>query len=315
MKKSILITTLVTLLFSCNSTEDKGSSLVNESQLNAQNEQAKQDSLLALEDSNENKGNCINLWTKLGLYTSPIKPHKWIKSVDFGRNMTILKDTIVNEKTYYFVKIIEGEEGWVNGYLVAKDAEIAVATKKTTIYSAPDPLTITDKSIELGDFVVIYKEKVGDYWRFETKEKKLSGYLKSNDGISIEENDLAAGQLFSKIIAKEDASEKIDALTEFAENETYQNTSFAREAKKLVEEYLTNVIEEGNAIIKEMPDKELLRLLAEQTARREEVEKANPRRASSQDFGAQRLGITKEEVQDYEEDGVSFSTDVENMRK
>lgn len=256
MKKIIIATGLLAGLFACDDTSTE-SSLVTESKEIANNEHLKADSLKSVEESQVEAKNAINLWKKLGMYTNPVKPNKWIKSVDFGRDMTIIKDTVVKNKTYYYVKIIEGDKGWVNGYCVAEDAAVAVATKKTTIYSAPDPLTITDKSLELGDFVVVYKEKIGDYWKFETTEKKLSGYLKSDKGISTEGNDLAASQVFKKIMSKEDPDEKLDALSDFLEDESYSTTSFAIEAQKVITLDSLQEIEAANSAIENMMEGEV----------------------------------------------------------
>jgi hypothetical protein len=182
------------------------------------------------ESEEEVVGNLICLYDKASMVSEPGKNGKWIKTLTFGRELIVVADTTIEDKKYYKAKIAEGTEGWINSYYVEPNAQVWIVTQKTSIYKAPDPLTISELSLEMGDLLVVKDKKLGAFYSFVTKDKKQKGYLKGELTIANDPNAIEAGQVYGQIMAKTDTVERRKALEEFQFHTVYGATSFGQAA-------------------------------------------------------------------------------------
>lgn len=246
MKKILAPFIISFALISCDETEDKpGNSLIEKSEKINQDSQAKADSIAKYNDEHKEPVYYVSLWNKTSLRISDPKGFKWSPTkVNYGRSMEFLKDSTVGKKKYALVKLVSGKSGWINEWVVAKDAKAAIVISPANIYSAPDPLELTKNKLNLGDIVVVYNEQIGDYVEFVTEEKKTKGYLKASGAISTEVADIESGIAFGHILNSESASEKKIALEEFLENESYKSSVFGTKAQKMLDEGIEEEIVE-----------------------------------------------------------------------
>ena len=259
MKKLILPLIASAILISCGGNEDpKTDSLVDKSEQIAEDNQAKIDSTDAANAEVEQNATAINLWPKLSIQTNKDGKLKWVKSISFGRQMTVSRDTVIGKRTFHYAKIVEGTEGWVNAYCVAKNAKVGIVIAPSKIYKEPDPMSLQDNGFEIGEIVVVYDEMVGSYYQFVTQEKKSKGYLKSTGAISTDEKDLEAGSVFKNILAKEIKDQTV-AFEEFLENEDYKNSVFGKKASELLEEgieeeVIEQITDSSNTVTEEVEE-------------------------------------------------------------
>ncbi len=190
---------------------------------------------LSSQDSVAVSKNLICLFEKVSLLDNPNAKAKWLKTLSYGRELHYLADTTINNKKYYQAKIAEGETGWVSANNVSENSQVWVVTNKVSTYAAPDPLTITEKSFDLGELIVIKNEKIGDFHAYITKNKRSTGYIKGENAIANDPIAIETAQIYNNIISKTDAKQKEEALVQFMANEQYAKTIFAKAAQ----EYLT----------------------------------------------------------------------------
>lgn len=246
---------LVAIIFvSCNDSKPREESIMDESVETIDSTSAVNKELI------EETKVAISLWPKTGLYDKPGKTGKWQRSVKFGSKLEVLElmqgD---NGKEYARVKTIDGFEGWIKTYLIAQDAYYAVSTGTPALYNEADIISLADKKLDFGEFVVAKNEKVGDFIYVQTSEKKKKGYLKKEKYLSTEDNDIVVAILRERALAME-GDKKTEAIQEILENEDYKESVFYQdlknsmevEANKEIEEMVNDATEQDEEMMLEM---------------------------------------------------------------
>ncbi len=254
--KKIFLLGLITL-FVLNSCDNKSNT---EQETTFITDEVKSDTISESEETNQNveTTTAISLWKSAGLYqnSGPSgKGNKWLVSIPFGNKVTVLESQEVKKKTYLRILTKEGKEGWINSYLLQKNAHIAVVTNDVRLYKSADILSMSEDKIATGTIIVVDDEKIETYVAITAKEKKKKGYLKSDKNLSSELVDLEVAQLRARALAKT-GMEQITALQEIVDNPEYEKSAFYTQLKdKLIE--LQN-IESVSSQIEEVLDSILI---------------------------------------------------------
>lgn len=177
-------------------------------------------------DKEDKQIQAINLWPKTGLYDGSGDDKKWLSSVSFGSKLILTGDSsATNKKTFVHVIAPDGSKGWVNAYVIAPKAEIAVITQTTPLYDNPDILAMSDFKLAFGDFVAVKKEPRGGFYQVQTKEKKHNGWLKGKNVFSSRDVDIEVALLRQRAMELE-GDERARAIEEIVENESYSTSVF-----------------------------------------------------------------------------------------
>lgn len=256
-------------LISCGGEEENtGNSLIEKAEKISSDSRAVADSLAKSIEENKDPISYISLWNSSLRISNP-KGFKWSPTkVKYGRSMSFLRDSLVGKKKYALVELIDGKQGWINEYVVAKDARTAIVISPTNIYNAPDPLELTKNKLAVGDIVVVYNEQVGDYVEFVTEEKKTKGYLKAKGAFSSKSTDIESGIALGHILDMEPSVDQQKALEEFLENESYKASVFGTKAKEIldsgIEENIVETITDSvSDLVKKTVEKDIQETLNE----------------------------------------------------
>ncbi len=141
----------------------------------------------------------ICLWEDAGLRDQPgrKKGIRYLTGVKFGEMVSFLPDSVVemDGRTYRWVVLADGQQGWADHYLFAERGMLSVVIKAGEIYRRPDMMTLKDDTLEPGQ-IVISLEQQGDWLRFDGEEKKAIGWVSLNTVVlSWKEEDIRAALL------------------------------------------------------------------------------------------------------------------------
>lgn len=200
------------------------------------------------DDQNEEKAEnlkAINLWPSAGLFEEPGQKKKWKSSVAFGAILEVLETKEADDRTYAKVKAVNGDEGWVNTYLIAENAYRAAATSEISLYKDADILAIADKKIPFGEIVAVSNEKVGDFVEVVSAKRGMKGYAKADKHLSTSDTDLVVAMLRKNALEKE-GEERTKAVMEILNNSDYSESIFYKdlENKFSTEEAVDDFVED-----------------------------------------------------------------------
>ncbi|RMG28835.1 MAG: hypothetical protein D6730_04940 [Bacteroidetes bacterium] len=160
----------------------------------------------------------ICVWDHSGLRESPGKRGTYITPVYFGEQVELLGESQylpAEKRTYIKIRLADGKEGWVNQYLFAEKAFLAVITKSTDIYRRPDFMTLKDEKFEEGEIVAVAEVR-NDWIKVIGEKHHKSGWITASEAFSIHPNDILIARLYRDAMNKENAYQQEKALQEIA---------------------------------------------------------------------------------------------------
>ncbi len=186
-------------------------------------------------DDNENSDVALSTWEGHSAKDGPGNEAKWVASINFGEELTLLNESETDSKTnksYERVKLLDGKEGWVRADFIAKGAKLAAVATDAQIYKRPGISNITDEVISAGTIVVLKGTK-DEFSEFISKNdasnKRKEGWLLGEKALTTDDEDLAAAILLSKALAEKNPQKRKEKLAQVADQ--YPNSVFAKNAQ------------------------------------------------------------------------------------
>lgn len=218
---SLVLSVLVMLIFSCGGDDTSGQD---------SDEAAADTTAVNVAEETETSNIAICLWGKVGLREEAGAKAKYLTTIYFGEKIELLGESqeIESEKrTYVKVGLSDGKEGWVNEYLIATDAELAVASNTIDVYRRPDLMTASGKKLERGEIVAVMETDKEGWVQILGKEKAKEGWVQtSGNNLTTHEVDVTVAVLVQKAMQEDTPAKKEEALKVISENSTFQTSIF-----------------------------------------------------------------------------------------
>jgi uncharacterized protein YgiM (DUF1202 family) len=181
----------------------------------------------------------LSTWEGHSAKDSPGNDGKWVASIAFGEELTLLNETETDAKTnksYEKVRLLDGKEGWVRADFVAKDASLQAVAQDAQIYKRPGISNISDDMVLTGT-VVIVKGHKDDFAEFiarnDANNKRKEGWLLGEKALTSDETDVSAALLYSKAMNKKVPTKRQEKLKQVVTN--YPNSVFAKTAQNALD--------------------------------------------------------------------------------
>lgn len=183
----------------------------------------------------------VSIWDGISVREEPSSNGKWVSSISLGEKVLmtgkIVVDSSDDNKEYVEIKLGDEKKGWVVSDFV-EDGTAVAAVKDAKIYKRPDLLTKTEKSFKSMDVLALINTK--DEWvevKGKSQDEKWfwSGWVKRTD-LSDDEVDVAVAVYVQKAMEIEDEEERVDAIQEILENESFTSSQFMTDLKNELNE-------------------------------------------------------------------------------
>ncbi|MGM0581605.1 MAG: SH3 domain-containing protein [Bacteroidota bacterium] len=183
----------------------------------------------------------VSIWDGISVRKEPSSDGKWVSSISLGEKVLmtgkIVVDSSDDNKEYVEIKLGDEKKGWVVSDFVEEGTAVA-AVKDAKIYKRPDLLTKTEKSFKPMDVLALINTK--DEWvevKGKSQDEKWfwSGWVKRTD-LSDDEVDVAVAVYAQKAMEIEDEQERVDAIQEILENESFTSSQFMTDLKNELNE-------------------------------------------------------------------------------
>jgi uncharacterized protein YgiM (DUF1202 family) len=190
-------------------------------------------------DNEYKTGVTMSTWEGHSAKDSPGGDGKWVASIAFGEELTLLNETETDAKTnksYEKVRLLDGKEGWVRADFVAIDASLEAVVQDAQIYKRPGISNISDDMVLTGT-VVIVKGHKDDFAEFiarnDANNKRKEGWLLGDKALTSDETDVSAALLYSKAMNEKVPTKRQDKLKQVVTN--YPNSVFAKTAQNALD--------------------------------------------------------------------------------
>lgn len=191
------------------------------------------------QEKSQEKG-IVCVYEKHYIKDKPSKDGKSFTSISKGETIQDLGE-IVTDSTdkkpvvYYKIRLSDGKEGWAPAAGIRVNATAAVFTVGASVYSRPDPLTITDVKLQPMYFVAITERN--DDW---AKVVWIEGYTPKegwvkNNALTASKEDVATAILITRKLDAKDNIPLIDKMKSLIADAPYPGSQFIVELKKKVE--------------------------------------------------------------------------------
>lgn len=177
----------------------------------------------------------LSTWEGHSAKDTPGNDGKWVASIAFGEELTLLNETEKDAKTskdYEKVKLLDGKEGWVRADFIAKNASLAAVTQDAQIYKRPGISNITEDMLLAGTVVVV-KSRKDDFSEFiarnDAANKRKEGWLLGDKSLTTDETDISAALLYSKAMNEKVPAKRQEKLKQVVSN--FPNSVFAKTAQ------------------------------------------------------------------------------------
>lgn len=184
-------------------------------------------------------GKSLSTWAGHSVRTESGAGGKWVASIAFGEEVTLLGETETDEKSkreYTKLRLSDGKEGWARADFIAKDASLAAVSADAQIYKRPSISNITDEMVAAGTVVVLTGKK-DEFSEFiaqnDAANKRKSGWLLGEKAITTEESDVAAALMLSKALAEKLPSKRKEKLQQVVD--MYSSSIFAKTAENALD--------------------------------------------------------------------------------
>jgi uncharacterized protein YgiM (DUF1202 family) len=166
---------------------------------------------------------------------------KWVASITFGEEMTLLGETETAEKDkreYEKVRLLDGKEGWVRGDLISKGSKLAALKADAQIYKRPSISNITDNTVGMGELVVI-KQEIEEFSEFvsrnDASNNRKSGWLLGSKSLTSNETDIAASVMLGKAMAEKNPIKRKTKLEQIVNNDMFSGSIFLSHAQAMLD--------------------------------------------------------------------------------
>lgn len=159
--------------------------------------------------------------------------NNYIVTILYGEKVEMLLDTPTVEsggRTYMYVKLLDGKEGWVHDYVFEKHGRLAVMTEDAEIHRRPDPMTLRDDKFKRGEIVVVIENAdkpspYDDEWlHVSYRDKKKKGYIQRKNVLSFAKQDVQVALLFYKARQERNPQRRLERLQEVAARDIAQGS-------------------------------------------------------------------------------------------
>jgi len=189
---------------------------------------------------NASEQGIVCVYEKHYIKDKPSKDGKSFTSISRGETIQDLGESITDntEKkpvVYYKIRLSDGKEGWAAASGIRVNASAAVFTVAASVYSRPDPLTITDVKKQPMNFVAI-TERNDDWAKVAWTEgyTPKEGWVKSN-ALTTSKEEVATAILITRKLDAKDNIPVIDKMKSLITDAPYPGSIFIEELKKKVE--------------------------------------------------------------------------------
>jgi len=183
----------------------------------------------------------VSIWDGISVKTEPTSDGKWLSSLSLGEKVMMTGNTAVDSsaenREYVEIQLGDEKQGWVVKDFVQEGSAVAVV-RDAQVFNRPDLLTKTEKKFSTMDVLALIDTK--DEW-VEVKGKSQgekwfwTGWVKRTD-LSDNEVDVAVAVYGQKALAIEQEEERIDAIQEIVENESFTSSQFMVDLKNELNE-------------------------------------------------------------------------------
>lgn len=189
-------------------------------------------------------------WNEVSIKETPSEKGKYVTSVYLNENIQLTGDT-ASEKSgskrnhYHKVTLSDGKSGWIREEFIAIDVQpAAIKVTATAVYKRPDAATVTDKTFNWTNYIVVKKAE-GNFLEVQGKipgEKWFTSGFIIASSVSYDKLDVEYAAL--KCRASEEMKQKIqDALYTqledpkfFGESELWRKDYTSEEEEELAAE-------------------------------------------------------------------------------
>ena len=183
----------------------------------------------------------VCIWDGISVRETPSADGKWVSSITLGETVMLTGQTAVDSsaknRAYVEVKLGDGKTGWVVEDFVKEGKGVAVLSE-TTIFKRPDLLTKTEKAFSSMDVLVVLDTKEdwaevkgksqGEKWFWE-------GWVKRST-LSEDKVDIAVSVYAQKALEKDNEEEKVAAIQEIIDNETFASSTLIGDLREKLTE-------------------------------------------------------------------------------
>jgi SH3-like domain-containing protein len=158
--------------------------------------------------------------------------NNYIVPIRYGEKVEMVLDTPeveVKGKNYMFVRLLDGQEGWVHDYVFEKHGRLAVMTEAAEIHRRPDLMTLRDDRFMPGEIVVVIENpenpgKYGEWLHVSYRDKKKKGWIKRKKNLTFAKRDVQVALLYFKALQDENLQSRLNQLERIASRDVAQNS-------------------------------------------------------------------------------------------
>jgi hypothetical protein len=189
---------------------------------------------------NASEQGIVCVYEKHYIKDKPSKDGKSFTSISKGETIQDLGESVTDNSdkkpvVYYKIRLSDGKEGWAAASGIRVNATAAVFTVVASVYSRPDPLTITDVKKQPMNFVAI-TERNDDWVKVSWTEgyTPKEGWVKSN-ALTTSKEEVATAILITRKLDTKDNIPVVDKMKSLITDAPYPGSIFIEELKKKVE--------------------------------------------------------------------------------
>lgn len=215
---------------------------------------------------------CICVWPQCGLREEPGRQdytkdgkNNYLTAIYYGEKMEILGESVEvpkEDRTYIRVRLQDGQEGWVHDYLVERRARLAVMTQSAEVYRRPDPMTLRDTELEVGEIVAIIDEPdsiaapvSGRWLHVSNLTKGKKGWIINEPNYTYEPIDLRVALLYRRALETKNAAERRAELLAITQEPAFSSSSIRKLVEQALQDAEQTAVEEGNPPVLDIQEK------------------------------------------------------------
>lgn len=244
MKTIITLTILASLFFACDSDKSKKET--------TQESNESGNTTSTNEEKLDYSNKAVLLWDGGIIDKANSKEGKWVSSYQFGNTLTLTGETEENteeKKNYTEVTGPDGKTGWINDYLIVKNAFVGVVINEVVLYKNPDVMSVSNDKVKKGEIISVSAENKNGFREVYGREKKVKGFVNLIENISEDPLDLKVAVLFKKALWKKTVEEKTKELMSILDDPANSSSKVLEVVKSKLEEINPPVIENIDAIV------------------------------------------------------------------
>ena len=182
----------------------------------------------------------ISTWDGHSLRAESTTKGKWLASVSFGEEMTLLGESAKDGKRdYEKVRLLDGKTGWVRADLISKSAKMAAVKSDAQIYKRPSISNITDDMLGSGELIVITQKKE-EFSEFVSRNgannKRKKGWVLGSAAITTDEINIAVAVMLGKAKEEKNPIKRKQKLEQIINNSSFSGSDFIADVQAQIAE-------------------------------------------------------------------------------